>query len=152
VKRIRVALLRPFGAAGVHMLVMGIAYGVLAASMLGQGGRWHRTPAYHNLLLLMPVSAWGAAFGVTAVLLALAAWKPDPQWLSYLALTVALMLTTSWDLAFLVRWLTNSATTPETWVSLALFDYILIRAAALIDRERNAGALAAVRPEAADGR
>lgn len=119
------------------MLVIGVVYLVYSASLLLQGLRWHRTPAYHNLLLIMPTGTWGVIFGASAVLLLISAYRTRPHWLAYASITLAFMLTTCWDIAFIVRWVTNSATTPETWTSWAVFSYVLLRAGVLLDRERN---------------
>jgi hypothetical protein len=116
------------------MLVISIAYGIFGLSLWFQGSRWGATPAYHNLLEIMRQPEWGTAFAVTSGLLGVAALKRrTPRWLSVLALTVGFAITTGWMFAFMVRWLTSPSTTPETWVSWAVFDYMLIRAAALFD-------------------
>jgi hypothetical protein len=119
------------------MLVMGITYLIYSASLLWQGVRWHRTPAYHNLLLIMPTGTWGFFFGASAVLLLVSAYQARPPWLAYTAILVAVMLTTCWDVAFVIRWVTSSSTTPETWTSWAVFDYLLLRAGVLVHQERN---------------
>lgn len=129
--------LHPAGASGSHMLVMGVTYAIYSLSLIFQGARWHRTPAYHNLLIIMPTGTWGAIFGGIALLLLVTAYRPRPAWLAYTAILLAFMLTTCWDIAFLVRWVTSSSTTPETWTSWAVFNYVLLRAGVLIDRERT---------------
>jgi hypothetical protein len=128
---------RPIGASGSHMLVMGLTYAIYSWSLAFQSQRWHRTPAYHNLLIIMPTGTWGVFFGVSAVLLLAGAFRPRPPWLAYSAVLLAVMLTASWDVAFIVRWITNSATTPETWTSWAIFSYVLLRAGVLVGKERN---------------
>lgn len=121
--------------ARANMLVIAVAYAILAASLLLQGARWGKTPAYLNLLEIMPQQGWGAVFAVIAALLLAAVWRFRLRWLSVTALTCAFMLTTAWGGAFVVRWLTSSSTTPETWVSWFVFDYLVIRAVALLDYE-----------------
>jgi hypothetical protein len=128
---------RPIGASGSHMLVMGLTYAIYALSLVFQGIRWHRTPAYRNLLIIMPTGTWGVFFGVTAVLLLAGAFWSRPPWLAYTAIVLAVMLTSSWDVAFIVRWATSSSTTPETWTSWTVFNYVLLRAGILIERERG---------------
>jgi hypothetical protein len=117
------------------MLVISVAYGIFALSLLFQGHRWGATPAYHNLLAIMPAAAWGGVFATTSTLLGLSAWKHHKRWLAIAALTVALAVTTGWGGDFIVRWLTSANTTPETWVSWGVFDYMLLRAAARLDIE-----------------
>ena len=128
---------RPAGTAGSHMLVIGVTYAIYSLSLFFPGARWHRTPAYRNLLLIMPTGTWGVIFGGTAVLLLVSAYRRHPAWLAYAAILLAFMLTTCWDIAFIVRWITSGSTTPETWTSWAVFNYVLLRAGILIDRERN---------------
>lgn len=117
------------------MTVIACGYGIFALSLIFQGERWGRTPAYRNLLAIMPQSAWGACFAVVAALLAAALARRRWRWLSVTALTAAFMLTTGWGLAFVVRWATSDSTTPETWVSWACFDYLILRAIILLDFE-----------------
>lgn len=121
------------GASRGNMLVIGTGYGIYALSLLLQGDRWSRTPAYHNLLAIMPAWGWGAAFGAVAALLLAALGFYGNRALSVAALTAAAAITVPWTLAFLVRWLTNNSTTPETWVSWAVNAYLLARSAVLLD-------------------
>lgn len=127
----------PVGSSGSHLLIMGLGYAIFALSLLFQGRRWHHTPAYHNLLILMPTGTWGALFGLVSILLLATAYLRHPSWLAYTAILAGVMLTSCWDIGFIIRWLTNGSTTPETWVSWAVFDYILLRAGALVEKERN---------------
>jgi hypothetical protein len=126
---------RLIGAPRANMCVIAVAYAIFALSLLLQPSRWAATPAYRNLLAIMPQYGWGAVFAALAVLLAAAVWWFGRQWLSVLALTAAFMVTTAWGGAFIVRWLTSANTTPETWVSWLVFDFLLLRAAALLDYE-----------------
>jgi hypothetical protein len=129
--------LYPSGVAGLHMLVMGLTYAIYSLSLLLQPLRWHRTPAYHNLLLIMPAQTWGALFGGSAVLLLASAYQRRVHWLAYTAILLSVTLTSAWDVAFIVRWATSSSTTPETWTSWAIFNYVLVRAGMLIESERK---------------
>jgi hypothetical protein len=124
--------LATLGAARANMLVITAAYGIFAVSLTAEPARWAATPAYANLLAIMPQRDWGAAFAVTAVMLAAAVRLWSRHWLSVTALSVALAITTTWLAAFVIRWLTSGNTTPETWVSWAIFDYLLVRALLLL--------------------
>ncbi len=119
--------------ARANMVVVAATYGILGLSLLLQPARWSATPAYRNLLALLPQRGWGIVFALIAVLLAAAVWRPARRWLSVMALTAAFMITTTWGLAFVIRWLTSASTTPETWVSWAVFDYLVVRALVLLD-------------------
>lgn len=83
----------------------------------------------------MPAKGWGGVFAATAGLLGVSVWKHPRRWLAIVALTVAIAVTTGWGGDFIVRWLTSTSTTPETWVSWGVFDYMLLRAAARLDIE-----------------
>lgn len=127
---------RPFtalGASRANMLVIGAGYAVYALSLLLQGARWSRTPAYHNLLAVMPAPGWGTCFAVVSAALLAAVGRQQDRALSVAALTAAGVITAAWTLAFLVRWATSDSTTPETWVSWAVNAYLLARSAVLLD-------------------
>ena len=121
------------GGARANMLVIGSGYGVYALSLVFQGTRWSRTPAYRNLLAIMPAWGWGACFAVASAALLAAVAAHGSRRLSVAAITAAAVITVPWTLAFIVRWATNSSTTPETWVSWAINAYLLARAAVLLD-------------------
>jgi hypothetical protein len=117
------------------MVVIGVSYGIFALSLILQPARWGKTPAYHNLLIIMPAQAWGAAFAVVSVMLGVALWQWRRRWMSTLALSLGLAITTTWCAAFIIRWLTSANTTPETWVSWAVFGFLLLRALLLLPYE-----------------
>lgn len=117
------------GGTRVNMLVIAGAYAVFAVSLIFQPARWAATPAYANLLAIMPQQAWGAQFAVVAAFLAVAAAaRGRHRWLTVIALSLGLAITTTWVAAFVIRWLTSASTTPETWVSWAVFEYLLVQA------------------------
>ena len=116
------------GDARASILVITIAYGVFAISLIGQPARWSATPAYKDLLIIMPARPWGACFAAVTILLAGTLAVPRRRWLSVTALSAALAITLTWCAAFMVRWATSTNTTPETWVSWAVFAYLLLRA------------------------
>jgi len=118
------------------MLVVTIAYGIYALSLLLQPARWAQTPAYHNLLIIMDQQAWGTLFAVTTAGLAAALrFGHRYRWMSIAALSLGLAITTTWCAGFVIRWLTSSSTTPETWVSWAVNDYLLLRALLMLGYE-----------------
>lgn len=133
---IRTRLLAVRSTPSTNMFVIAVAYGIFALSLLFQPARWGMTPAYRNLLVIMDQRAWGTCFAVVTAMLAAALWKGRTyRWLSVLALSLGLAITTTWVTAFVIRWLTSSATTPETWVSWAVFDFLLFRAFLLLGYE-----------------
>lgn len=149
----RIRMLSTLGAARANMLVLGTGYAIYALSLLLQGVRWYRTPAYHNLLAVMPASGWGICFAVVSVTLLAAVYWHGKRWLPVTALTLAATITVPWTLAFVVRWATSDSTTPETWVSWATNAYLITRAAILLDyREVLVPARRNDSPGDADGR
>lgn len=124
-----------WSAAGKRNLAfMSAAFTVFGLSLIFQPRRWHSTPAYHVLLSILAAQAWGALFLVSGVSMGVAAWHFERRRIVIAALTFAFTLTNGWALAFLARYLTSPDTTPETWVSWAAFDYLLIVVAISLDR------------------
>jgi hypothetical protein len=116
------------------LAVMSAAFCVFGLSLIFQSTRWHATPAYHVLLLILPAQSWGALFLASGLTMGLAAWQFTRRWVVIAALVLAFTLTTGWALSFVVRYLTSPSTTPETWVSWAIFDFLLIKVAVSLDR------------------
>jgi hypothetical protein len=130
----RAGLISSWLAARASLAVMSGAYLVFGCSLVLQPARWGATPAYHVLLEIFRAPTWGALFLVAGAGLGAAAWQATRRrWLVVAALVPAWALTTGWMMSFVVRYLTSGATTPETWVSWAIFDYLLLQAAAGLD-------------------
>jgi hypothetical protein len=125
----------------MNLLVMCAAFTVLGLSMVFEPHRWAATPAYHILLQIFAAQAWGGLFLASGLSLGLAAHLYGrARWAVTGALMLALALTAGWMLAFVARWLTSGDTTPETWVSWAVFGFLLLRGGAGLDQPRQAGA------------
>jgi hypothetical protein len=117
----------------LNLWVMSAAYVIFGLSQVFQAHRWQSTPAYHVLLQVFPAPAWGGLFLAAGAGLALAARFFARRLAVYAALMLAFALTAGWMLAFAVRYLTSSDTTPETWVSWAIFGYLLLKVAISVD-------------------
>lgn len=130
--------IHPVSAGRFNLSVMAAAYSIFGLSLLFQPHRWESTPAYHVLLEIFAAPAWGGLFLVSGVTLAAAAWQFGRRWLVIAALTLAVALTVGWMLAFVARYLSSLTTTPETWVSWAVFGILLLQVAAGLDRPRGA--------------
>jgi hypothetical protein len=124
----------PAAVGKLELTVMSAAFTIFGLSLLFQSHRWHATPAYHDLLLILPAQAWGGLFLASGVSMGTACWQFSRRWAVITALTLAFCLTTGWALAFIVRYVTSPSTTPETWVSWAVFDFLLAKVAISIDR------------------
>lgn len=123
----------PATAGKLNLCVMSAAFMIFGLSMIFQAHRWASTPAYHVLLQIFRGPQWGILFLIAGAGLGTAALQSGRRWMAVASLTFAFCLTTGWMLAFVVRYLTSGSTTPETWVSWAVFDYLLLRAAASMD-------------------
>lgn len=128
----------PVTAGRLNLAVMSAAYAIFGLSLLWQPHRWQSTPAYHVLLEVLTAPVWGTLFLASGVSMGLAAWQYGRRrWLVIGALTLAVALTAGWMLAFIVRYLSSPSTTPETWVSWAVFGFILLKVAAGLDHPRD---------------
>jgi hypothetical protein len=126
--------------------VMSAAFTIFGLSLLFQSSRWASTPAYHVLLQILSARTWGWLFLVSGVSMGVACWQFQRRWLLIACLTLAFALTNGWMLAFVIRYLTSPNTTPETWVSWGVFDYLLTRVALSVDFVIRVPAVPAVLP------
>lgn len=118
----------------MNLTVMSAAFLIFGLSLVFQSHRWGSTPAYHVLLEIFRARTWGALFLVSGAALGVSAWQFGRRRRVVIAsLTLAFCLTTGWMLSFVARYLTSPNTTPETWVSWAIFDFLLIKVAISID-------------------
>lgn len=124
----------PLVAGKLNLSVMSAAFVIFGLSLIFQPHRWASTPAYHVLLQIFRAQTWGALFLASGIGMALAVWHFGKRWAVIASLTAAFMLTTGWGLAFIARYLTSPDTTPETWVSWAVFDFLLLNVASSLDR------------------
>lgn len=123
----------PVVAGKLNLSVMSMAFVIFGLSLIFQAHRWGATPAYHILLQIFPAPAWGALFLASGAGMGAAAWQFERRWTVICALTFAFTLTTGWMMAFVVRYLSSPNTTPETWVSWAVFDFLLLKVSVSLD-------------------
>lgn len=124
-----------------NLVVMATIYLVFAGSMLLQPARWTRTPAYHNLFVVLPEHVWGIIYLSSGLLLVLAAvlYMRRVYWVIMTGIMCALMISVSWSFAFVVRVITSNNTTPETFMSFLAFSYLLVRVLMTIDHPTGRG-------------
>lgn len=128
----------PLVAGKLNLSVMSAAFTIFGLSMIFQAHRWGSTPAYHILLQIFRAQVWGGLFLASGIAMGLAAWQFERRrWAVIAALTVAFTLTGGWMLAFIVRYLSSPNTTPETWVSWAVFAFLLLKVSVSLDRPRE---------------
>lgn len=104
----------------------------LATELLLQPVRWHRTPAYGNLLHIANTYVWGSAYLTAGLLVLLAVFIIRRSVaLSIAAHTIAIALFVTWEVAFIIRWATDPSTTAVNVISWAVFVFLTIRSAIL---------------------
>ena len=107
---------------------------IVGIALLAQPERWSRTPAYGNLLILATARTWGIIHLAIGILLFLAVFiARSSRAFSIVAHTLTIMLLATWEIAFIVRYLTDSATTVANVVSWASFLFLAVRSALLFE-------------------
>lgn len=113
--------------------VMVGVYLTIGGGLLLQPERFSLTPSYHNLVIFLPAKAWGVVYLGCAALLGL--WLSRQSHIgSRSGLTIAahipaIALGAWWDVAFVIRYLTDQGTTIVNVVSWSLFTLLLLRSA-----------------------
>lgn len=123
------------GVARSNMCVLAVVCAGLAQEMQLQPLRFTRTPAYGNLLALLPIQAWGWAYAVAAVLL-IAAVLWSSLALNTLTFAFTLTLLAVWWVIFLVRRITDIATTDVNLLNWGVLLWLAGRAAWIVTRHR----------------
>ena len=113
-------------------VVIAIAYLGFGFGMLFQPDRFSSTPAYGNLIEVFDIRIWAGCYLVAAVLLAFYISLHTSRLFGIIAHIVALIVTSVWWLAFLIRWLTDDKTTVVNVVSWLVFLLVIARSASLI--------------------
>lgn len=107
-------------------------YIAIGVGLTLQPYRFSNTPSYHNLLVFAPSEVWGVMYLLVAALLV--AWRlVQPQWLGVVAHTAAVILTSWWLIAFVIRYATDDGTTIVNVVSWSVFLSLIARSARRID-------------------
>lgn len=105
----------------VPATVMAVAYLFFGLGLLLQPDRWDLTPAYKLLLDIFDQSVWGVIYLVVAAVLAGSVWLLGGRVAIIVSHMLAIALTTVWFIAFVIRWITDRATTcvnPTNWLVL----------------------------------
>ena len=108
---------------------------VFGLALVFQASRWSKTPAYGNLLHIMSAHMWGFIYLAIAVLMGsgLILWNSN-RTVNVIAHTLAFILFAVWEMAFIVRYFTDSATTVVNVVSWAAYLFLVYGSAMTIDR------------------
>lgn len=101
---------------------------IFGLALVFQANRWGRTPAYGNLLQILPAPVWGFVYlGAAVLLLTGLLLKIRP--VSMAGHTLAFILLAAWELAFFVRWVTDPFTTIANVVAWGYYLSLLMRSA-----------------------
>lgn len=114
------------------------AYIAIGVGLTLQPFRFANTPSYANLLLFARSEIWGVMYLLVAALLM--AWRlsyhvPRMSWLGVVAHTAAVILTSWWLVAFIIRYATDDGTTIVNIVSWGVFFTLVIRSSRRIENE-----------------
>jgi hypothetical protein len=108
------------------LTVVGIAFLALSFGLLVQPDRFTKTPAYANLLVVLPQSIWGAIYLAVGLLIGASVLLRRKRALTVVAHTLSFSLASAWLLGFIIRYSTDSATTIVNVVSWAVLLYLII--------------------------
>jgi hypothetical protein len=123
-----------------HCSWVGAVFTFFGYSLIWQTHRWLGTPAYVNILKILPGPAWGALYLVVGVaLLVSVRLVRHNRWPMVFALIAAQVITAVWLINFVIRWATSSTTTPLTWGTYLIILGLLFRALMLVDLGRLHG-------------
>jgi hypothetical protein len=103
-------------------------------ALVFESGRWSKTPAYGNLLHIFAADTWGYIYLGVAVVMAAGMWFTASRFISVLAHTAAFVLLLGWEFAFIIRRLTDGATTSANVIAWLAYLGIILWSAFLIDR------------------
>jgi len=112
---------------------------VFGLALVFQASRWSKTPAYGNLLHILSAHTWGAIYLVVAALMGsgLVLWNTNRA-INVVAHTLAFILFAIWEMAFIVRYFTDAATTVVNVVSWASYLFLVYGSAMALDRRPRA--------------
>lgn len=122
-------------------LMVGV-YVALGASLVMIPERFGLTPAYHNLLVLLPAQTWGILYSGSALVLAVWLSRESPRGTSAIVAHLpAVALGAWWWMAFVVRFFTDheKSTTPVNIISWFVFVFLLLRSMYLALRDEGTG-------------
>lgn len=107
---------------------------VFGFALIFQSSRWYKTPAYGNLLHIMSAPTWGLVYLAVAALMASGLILWGHRRINVAVHTVAFALLLSWEVSFVIRYLTDSATTVVNVMSWGAYMFLVIGSGLAIDR------------------
>lgn len=120
--------------APVQTWLITVVLAVYGVGLIVQSSRWYSTPAYGVLLKIMSADAWGLVHLIAAALMLAGIALPRNRVLGIAAHTFVIVLLAVWEFSFIVRWITDAATTPVNPINWLALLVIAVWSAKLIDR------------------
>lgn len=121
----------------VPTMAMAAVTFLFALGLFGQPSRWLATPAYGNLMDALTPPVWGLAYLAAAVSLMLSLWLRRRQWIVLATHMWPVILLIWWELAFIIRWATDTKTTIVNVVSWGTYLSLVVWSAVLSDDDRG---------------
>lgn len=112
-----------------YMTMMCVVFTAIGLSLLLQPHRYGATSSYANLLALAPARVWAAAYLTVAALKAVYLLRYRARWLEIVTHTLSIMLVSAWLTAFVIRYITDTATTVVNVASWSVYLYLLLLSA-----------------------
>ncbi len=125
--------LRPLSTVVLPLFVIATAFTAFGVTLLTQPSRWENTPSYANLLDVAPQWIWGALYLAAATAMFASIWWRQVRALAVVAHTAAFILVTSWLVAFVVRYATDTGTTVVNVVHWSILLYLTVQSILQLD-------------------
>ncbi len=109
-----------------------VTYTLYSLGMILQPSRFSATPAYGNLTQVLDIEVWGIAYLLVAGLFAIYVAAVTQRMFGVIVHILGLIVTGYWLMAFIIRWLTDDATTVVNVASWLVLTLLLARSAALL--------------------
>ena len=124
---------RRFAEQRVYLVAVTVTLLAFGLDLWFRGDRYARTPAYANLLALAPTHVWGVAHVASGLLCVAALRLRSNKIVVATAHTIGLALLGFWLAAFVVRTVSDDATTAANVIAWSAYLLMLTRSAQLVD-------------------
>jgi hypothetical protein len=110
-------------------------FAIFGLALVLQADRWSRTPAYGNLIQIMPAQAWGIVHLVILIAIS-AGLLLYSRVLNLAGHTAGFILLAFWDSAFIIRCFTDKNTTVANGVAWTFYAVLLVWSARSTNERR----------------
>jgi hypothetical protein len=102
-------------------LSLTVILAVFGFALIFQSSRWSKTPAYANLLDVFSAQTWGLIYLGATLCMVVGLVLRHTRWVGLAAHALTFMLLFGWELGFLIRYFTDSATTIVNVISWSTY-------------------------------